>query len=269
MKSWLSLLDYLPTRLREEAEARLHDIGGGDLCDTKAVEMTIMIQIKLALDFSAAGKAGSAQRRSFNDNLTQNLSNASGLAPHLFEVVRVSAGSIVVDTLVHPDPSADRDISPMIVATNLQKQAQQPNSPLLSGLLTRHCVGIALPTVPPNDAQEDGNDGMLSAEELFHRKLAETSEGITVHFEGEDIGLARVPRRASQKSDVSDTRSICCHARCIYARYAYGSKHVHANPHTHFSIYEHSSLTQQQRKQTRDGEGVSRKELRLRRAQGR
>ena len=253
MKSWLSLLDYLPARLREEAEARLRDIGGGDLCDTKPVEMTI----KLSLDFSAAGKAGSAQRETFNDNLTQDLSNASGLAPHLFEVVRVSAGSIVVHTLVHPD-SADRDLNPMLVATKLQKQANQPNSPLLSGLLTRHCEGIALPTVPPKDAQEDRNDGMLSAEELFHRKLAQTSEGITVLCEGEDMGLgitvlcegedmglalARMPRRASQTSDVSDTRSILCHARCICARYMCGSKHVHATPHTHFCMYEHSSLT--------------------------
>jgi|LauGreDrversion2_3_1035106.scaffolds.fasta_scaffold26562_2 hypothetical protein len=32
----------------------------------------------------------------------------------------------------------------MLVATDMQKQAQQPNSILLSGLLTRHCVGIAL-----------------------------------------------------------------------------------------------------------------------------
>ena len=51
---------------------------------------------------------------------------------------------------------------------------------------------------------------MLSAEELFHRKLAETSEQIIVLFEGEDIGLARVARRASQQSDVSDTRSLPC-----------------------------------------------------------
>jgi hypothetical protein len=240
VKSWLSLLDYLPARPREEAEARLRDIGGGDLCDTTPVEMTIT----LSLDFSAAGKAGSAQRETFNDNLTQDLSNASGLAPHLFEVVRVSAGSIIVDTLVHPD-SADRDLNPMLVATKLQKQANQPNSPLLSGLLTRHCEGIALPTMPPKDAQEDRNDGMLSAEELFHRKLAQTSEGIAVLCEGEDMGLAlaRVPRRASQKSDVSDTRSILCHARCICVRYMCGSKHVHATLNTHFSMYEHSSLT--------------------------
>jgi len=205
VKSWLPLLDYLPARLREEAEARLQDVGVGDLCDTKPVEMTI----KLALDFREAGKAGSAERVTFKDNLTQDLSSASGWAPHLFEVVRVSAGSIVVDTLVHQD-SYDRNLNPMLVATNLQKQAKQADSLLLSGLLTRHCEGILLPTVPAKDAQEDRNEGMLSAEELFHRKLAETSEQIIVLFEGEDIGLARVARRASQQSDVSDTRSLPC-----------------------------------------------------------
>jgi hypothetical protein len=120
----------------------------------KPVEMTL----KLALEFSAAGKAGSAQRVAFNNNLTRDLSNASGFAPHLFEVVRVSAGSIIVDTLIHPDP-ADRGLNPMLVATDLQKQAHQPNSPLLSGLLTRHCEGIALPTVPPGCRGAGGGVG--------------------------------------------------------------------------------------------------------------
>ena len=133
-----------------ETEARLHDVGGGGLCDTKPVEMTM----KLAVDFRAAGKVGSAERVSFNHDLTQDLSNASGLAPHLFEVVRVgrqhrmSAGSIVVVTRVHAD-------SAMLVATNLQKQAHQTNSPLLSGLVTRHCEGILLPTVPPNEGERE------------------------------------------------------------------------------------------------------------------
>ena len=58
--------------------------------------------LKLALDYSAAGKSGSMQRVAFNKNLTQDLSKASGLVPHLFEVVRVSAGSIIVHTLIHP-----------------------------------------------------------------------------------------------------------------------------------------------------------------------
>ena len=134
-----------PSNVSKEtnAPAAADDAEGGPT-DRKPVEMTI----KLALDFSAAGKAGSAQRVAFNNDLTQDLSNASGSAPHLFEVVRVSAGSIIVDTLIHQDP-ADFGLSPMLVATDLQKQAHQSNSPLLSGLLTRHCEGIALQIVPP------------------------------------------------------------------------------------------------------------------------
>ena len=50
---------------------------------------------------------------------------------------------IIVDALIHVDP-ADCGLNPMLVATDLQKQAHQPNSILLSGLLTRHCEGIAL-----------------------------------------------------------------------------------------------------------------------------
>jgi hypothetical protein len=134
-----------PSNVSKEthAPAAADDAEGGPT-DRKPVEM----MIKLALNFSAAGKAGSAQRAAFNNDLTKDLSNASGSAPHLFEVVRVSAGSIIVDTLIHQDP-AGCGLHPMLVATDLQKQAHQPNSPLLSGLLTRHCEGIALPRVPP------------------------------------------------------------------------------------------------------------------------
>jgi hypothetical protein len=137
----------------QAAEAAADDAEGGPT-DRKPVEITL----KLALDFSAAGKAGSAQRVAFNNNLTQDLSNASGFAPHLFEVVRVSAGSIIVGTLIHSDP-ADRGLNPMLVAMDLQKQAHQPNSPLLSGLLTRHCEGIVLPTVPPGSRGAGGGVG--------------------------------------------------------------------------------------------------------------
>jgi hypothetical protein len=70
----------------------------GGRTDRMPVEMTL----KLALDYSAAGKSGSMQRVAFNKSLTQDLSNASGLLPHLFEIVRVSAGSIIVHTLIHP-----------------------------------------------------------------------------------------------------------------------------------------------------------------------
>jgi hypothetical protein len=132
----------------------------GGPTDRKPVKMTL----KLALDFSEAGKAGSAQRVAFNNNLTQDLSSASGLAAHLFEVVRVSAGSIIVDTLINPDP-ADSGLNPMLVATDLQKQALEPNSPLLSGLLTRHCEGIALRTVtvPPPPSRLPTENALLPA----------------------------------------------------------------------------------------------------------
>ena len=74
------------------------DIAEGGRTDRMPVEMTL----KLALDYSAAGKSGSMQRVAFNKNLTQDLSNASGVLSHLFEIVRVSAGSIIVHTLILP-----------------------------------------------------------------------------------------------------------------------------------------------------------------------
>ena len=124
--------------------ASVENTGGVPPVLVKPVEMTL----KLALDFSAAGQPESPQRIAFNNNLTQDLSNAAGLAPDLFEVVSVSPGSIIVQTLIHPDP-ADRGLNPLLVAAELEKQADQPHSPLHSGVLTRHLEGIALPTVRP------------------------------------------------------------------------------------------------------------------------
>jgi hypothetical protein len=58
------------------------------------------------------------------------------------------------------------------------------------------------------DEREETDDGLLSADELFHRKLAETSEGIIAFSDDEDTTLMRVPHRVSQTSDASDTRCV-------------------------------------------------------------
>ena len=118
--------------------------GAPRLSDSKPVEMTL----KLAMDFSNAGQQGSAQRAAFTKSLTEDLSKAAGVAPQVFEVVRVSAGSIIVDTKIHVDPKG-LGPHPMVVAAELEKQADQPNSLLRSGVLTRHCECIVVGTVRP------------------------------------------------------------------------------------------------------------------------
>ena len=61
------------------------------------------VVIKLGLDYSAAGKEGSAHRMAFVNNLTQDLGNATGQPAGMFEVTRVSPGSVMVDVLIHGD----------------------------------------------------------------------------------------------------------------------------------------------------------------------
>jgi hypothetical protein len=118
--------------------------GAPRLSDSKPVEMTL----KLAMDFSTAGEQGSLQRAAFTKSLTEDLAKAAGVAPQLFEIVRVSAGSIIVDTKIHVDAKG-LGPHPMLVAAELEKQADQPNSLLRSGVLTRHCECIVVGTVRP------------------------------------------------------------------------------------------------------------------------
>jgi len=118
----------------------------------KPVDMVI----KLGLDYSAAGKEGTAHRAAFVNNLAQDLANATGQPPDAFEVTRVSPGSVLVDMLIHDGAAGGGEprATPMDVACDLERQARDPASPLRAGVLTRHTQAIALPTIRPGSMDE-------------------------------------------------------------------------------------------------------------------
>ena len=70
-----------------------------------------------------------------------DLSNASQVAATSFHITKVSAGSVIVDAEILPQPSG-RGPDPQAVALYLTSQSQDPNSPLRSGILTRHVTKV-------------------------------------------------------------------------------------------------------------------------------
>jgi hypothetical protein len=83
-----------------------------------------------------------------------DLSNASQVAATSFHITKVSAGSVIVDAEILPQPSG-RGPDPQTVALNLTAQSQDPHSPLRSGILTRHVTTVTQgnPSTPLHGAR--------------------------------------------------------------------------------------------------------------------
>jgi len=109
------------------------------------------VQLTMALDipFHETGEEGSSKREAFKRDLEKDLANASGLPAENFKITKLSAGSVIVDMTILPDPLGA--IAPSAVARNLEQQAADPNSPLRSGKLTSKTQGIQVlsPQPPP------------------------------------------------------------------------------------------------------------------------
>ena len=101
----------------------------------------VELQLRLALDMSVAGPSGSQTRASFEQDLVDDLSQASGLNPACFRIKKLSAGSIIVDVEIHGDPLG-MGYNPKHVAADLERQAKDPNSPLSRGQLTCYMESI-------------------------------------------------------------------------------------------------------------------------------
>jgi hypothetical protein len=96
------------------------------------------------------------KREAFKRDLANDLAKASGLPAENFKISKLSAGSVIVDIDILPDPLGNAP-APSAVARDLEKQAADPNSPLRSGKLTSQTKGIQvngiyiswLPALPP------------------------------------------------------------------------------------------------------------------------
>jgi hypothetical protein len=107
---------------------------GSATAPAKSVEMNV----RLNMEFSAAGPSGSVERRVFIQDLKQDLADAAGVATSDFNIRNVSPGSVLVAMNAPEKP-----------AQEIQRQSLDPNSKLRSGKVTRFTEAITLgPPVP-------------------------------------------------------------------------------------------------------------------------
>ena len=109
----------------------------------KAVTLPDPVQLTMTLgmSFHETGEEGSSKREAFKRDVAKDLANASGLPADNFKITKLSAGSVIVDMDILPDPLGIAP-APSAVARDLEKQAADPNSPLRSGKLTSQTKGI-------------------------------------------------------------------------------------------------------------------------------
>jgi hypothetical protein len=95
----------------------------------------VQLTMTLGMSFHETGEEGSSKREAFKRDVANDLAKASGLPAENFKITKLSAGSVIVDIDILPDPLGIAP-APSDVARDLQKQTADPNSPLRSGKLT-------------------------------------------------------------------------------------------------------------------------------------
>ncbi len=104
-------------------------VDGTDSQKDRLVEMNL----RLNMDFQAAGQEDSIQRRIFIKDLKQDLADASGTGASNFNILKVSPGSVLLDLN-----------APETAAQEIYRQSLNPNSRLRSGKVTRFTDNIIL-----------------------------------------------------------------------------------------------------------------------------
>ena len=116
--------------------------GGRPADDDQSAEM----QLKLGLDFPAAGLPSSPERAEFELLLVRDLSDASGVTPTSFHVLKMSPGSIIIEMQIRHDPGMGMGgPSAQNVAEDLQRQVTDANSALRRGAITCYAEDIYIP----------------------------------------------------------------------------------------------------------------------------
>jgi hypothetical protein len=146
----------------------------------RAVEMSL----RLNMDFQAAGKEGSNQRRIFIEDLKQDLADASGMGTSAFNILNVSPGSVIVDIN-----------APEKAAQEIHRQSLDPNSRLRLGKFTRFTDKVTLPGPVENSSPFEGGG------EVY----ASSTEG-AAEAKIKEIHLAAVPSKASPVADAASKR---------------------------------------------------------------
>jgi hypothetical protein len=102
---------------------------------------SVQLTMTLGISFHEVGNVGSAKREAFKRDVADDLAKASGLPAENFKITKLSAGSVIVDIDIMPDPLGIAS-DPSTIARDLEKQVADPNSPLRLGKLTRQTKGI-------------------------------------------------------------------------------------------------------------------------------
>jgi hypothetical protein len=113
----------------------------GTLEQIEAHDAPVNVILTLALDYSTVGNERSVERTGFEEQLIQDLADASGVFPSRFQVKNMSPGSIIVDINILPD-SSGAGPSAASVMLNLQEQATDDKSVLRNRSVTMHAVSI-------------------------------------------------------------------------------------------------------------------------------
>jgi len=83
------------------------------------------IRMRLALPFEECGTEGSPQRDSFKRTVMSDLARSAGIPDSCFNIVAMSAGSIIVDTEIYANQSMlAAGYDPLATALDLQLQAR-------------------------------------------------------------------------------------------------------------------------------------------------
>lgn len=117
--------------------------GGGPRCVSDAVD----VQLVLQLDIESIGQEGSEQYKEFVSDFFADISNATGVPESRFELIAISAGSVVIRfrILAPPSDEADDDaaeqldnVAVVAILSSLIDQGPESGNALYSGRVTRH-----------------------------------------------------------------------------------------------------------------------------------
>jgi hypothetical protein len=177
--------------------------------EAAALPDPVQLTMTLDMSFHETGEEGSAKREAFKRDMADDLAKASGLPAENFNITKLSAGSVIVDLNIMPDPLGIAP-APSAIARDLEKQAADPNSPLRSGKLTSQTKGIqvqspelvdplparALAPDPPGWADHVAS---ITAPEAQPEEQEPREEKSAVFAPGFDPSTVQLKRRAAPR----------------------------------------------------------------------
>ena len=102
----------------------------------------VIITLTLALDFSAAGAAGSQKRACFEALVLGDLARAAGVDAECFAVTELQPGSIILSVCISSLDQGGAACDPAAVLADLTKQARDPSSQLMVCALTKNTLSL-------------------------------------------------------------------------------------------------------------------------------